>query len=149
VGEPEAFERMEVGLDAAPIPEEPRSPLFRPARAARDDGRHGSATRPMNRRAVQAEDQSDVVQTDFREQPLEAEPVLGRGPALALILVDDENAVRGPTEFDGPVDERILAVGGLPVLGDLLDGGLADVDDGQPVGMTRLNLGRGGQPGWR
>jgi len=55
VGEPEAFERMEVGLDAAPIPVEPRGPLFRPARAARGDGRHGSATRPMNRRAVQAE----------------------------------------------------------------------------------------------
>src|SRR5262249_18338393 len=98
---------------------------------------------------LQPEDQSDVVQTDFREQPLEAKPVFGRGPALALILIDDENAVRGPTEFDGPVDESVLTAGGCPVLGDLLDRGLADVDDGQPVGMTRLNLGGDGQPGWR
>ena len=91
---------------------------------------------------LQAEDQPDVVETDLGEQPLEAEPALGRGPALALILVDDEDAVRGPAEFDGPVDEGVLAVGGFPVLGDLLGGGLADVDDGQPVEMPGLDLGR-------
>jgi hypothetical protein len=98
---------------------------------------------------LQAEDQSDVVQTDFRQRPLEAKPVVGRGPALALILINDENAIRGPTEFDGPVHQRVLAVGGFAILGDLLDGGLADVDNSEPVGVTRLNLGRGGQPGWR
>jgi hypothetical protein len=37
VGEPEAFERMEIGLDAAPIPEESLGTFFRPARAARGD----------------------------------------------------------------------------------------------------------------
>ena len=89
---------------------------------------------------LQAEDQSDVVQTDFRKQPLEAEPVVGRSPALALILVNDENAFGGPTEFDGPVDQSILAVGGLAILGDLLRGGLADVDNGESVEMPRLNL---------
>ena len=82
-----------------------------------------------------------MVKTDFGEQPLKAQSPLGRGPALALILVDDENAVRRPTEFDGPVDESVLAVGGFPVLGDLLDRGLADVDDGQPVEMPGLDLG--------
>ena len=44
---------------------------------------------------LQAEDQPDVVETDFGKQSLEAEPALGRGPALALILVDDENAFGG------------------------------------------------------
>jgi hypothetical protein len=34
-----------------------------------------------------------MVEADLGEQPLEAEPPLGGGPALALILVDDENAV--------------------------------------------------------
>ena len=91
---------------------------------------------------LQAEDQPDVVQTDLREQPLEAEPVLGRGPALALILVDDENAFGRPTEFDGPVDQSVLAVGGFPVLGDLLGGGLADVDNRQSVEMPGLDLRR-------
>ena len=93
---------------------------------------------------LQAEDQPDVVEADFGEQPLKAESALGRGPALALILVDDENAIGRPTEFDGPVDEGVLAVGGFPVLGDLLGGGLADVDDGQPVEVPGLDLGESG-----
>jgi hypothetical protein len=45
--------------------------------------------------------------------------MFGRRPALALIVVDDENPVRRPTEFDGPMDERVLAVGGFLVLDNL------------------------------
>jgi len=96
---------------------------------------------------LQAEDQPDVVETDLGKQSLKAQSPLGGGPALALILVDDENAVRRPTEFDGPIDERVLAVGGFPVLGNLLGGGLADVDDGQPVEMPGLDLGSAEQTG--
>jgi hypothetical protein len=59
-----------------------------------------------------------------------------------LILVDDENAIGGPTKFDGPVDEGVLAVGGFAVLGDLLRGRLADVVDGQSVEMPGLDLRR-------
>ena len=92
---------------------------------------------------LQAEDQPDMVQADLGEQALEAEPVVGRGPALALILVNDENAFRRPTEFDGPIDESILAIGRLPIGGDLLWGGLADVDDGQSIEMPGLDLRRG------
>jgi hypothetical protein len=51
---------MEIGLDAAPIPEEPHGPLFRLARAARGDGRNGSATRPMTRRAVMQRSVTDL-----------------------------------------------------------------------------------------
>src|SRR4051812_2806511 len=75
------------------------------------------------------------------EQPLEAEPVLGSGSALALILVDDENAFGWPTELNGPIYEGVLAVGGFPILGDLLRGRLADVDYSQPVEMPGLDLG--------
>ena len=83
-----------------------------------------------------------MVEADLGEQPLEAEPSLGRGPALALVVVDDEDAVRRPAEFDGPLGEGVLAVGRLAVLGDLLGGGLADVDDGQAVEVPGLDLGR-------
>ena len=88
-----------------------------------------------------------MVETDLGKQSLKAQSPLGRGPALALILVDDENAVWRPTEFDGPIDEGVLAVGGFPVLGDLMGGGLADVVDGQPVEMPGLDLGRA-RTGW-
>jgi hypothetical protein len=88
-----------------------------------------------------------VVETDFSEQSLKAQSSFGRGPALALIVVDDENSVRRPTELDGPIDEPVLAVGGFLVLGDLLGGGLADVDDGQPVEMPGLDLGGAEQAG--
>ena len=96
---------------------------------------------------LQAEDQPDVVEADLGEQSLKAQSSFGRGPALALIVVDDENAVRRPTELDGPIDEPVLAVGGFLVLGDLLGGGLADVDDGQPVEMPGLDLGSAEQAG--
>jgi hypothetical protein len=37
-------------------------------------------------------------------------------------------------------DKSVLAVGGLPVLGDLLRGGLADVNNRQSVEMPGLDL---------
>ena len=87
-----------------------------------------------------------MIQADFRKQPLESEPVIGRGCALTLILVDDENPFARPAEFNGPVDQSVLAVGGLPVLGDLLRGGLADVNNRQSVEMPGLDLrGNGGR----
>jgi len=49
-----------------------------------------------------------VIKAYLREQPLEFEPVLDAGPALALIFVDDEDAFGLPTEFDSPVHQRIL-----------------------------------------
>jgi hypothetical protein len=88
-----------------------------------------------------------VVEADLGEEPLEPEPPLGRGPTLALIVVDDEDAVRWPAEFNGSPGEGVLAVRGLAVLGNLLRGGLADVDDGQAVQMPGLNLGRACQSG--
>src|SRR6516165_8917868 len=51
---PEAFERIDVWLDAAGIREQRIGPQFPPARTARGGGRHGFANRPMTRRAFQA-----------------------------------------------------------------------------------------------
>jgi hypothetical protein len=79
-----------------------------------------------------------VIQGDFRKQPLKAEPVIGRGCALTLMLVDDENPLARPAELNDPVDQSVLAVGGIPVLGDLLRGGLADVNNRQSVEMPGL-----------
>ena len=50
---PEAAERLEDWLNTAAIREDAAGPLFRPAAAARGDGRGGFARKPMTRRAVQ------------------------------------------------------------------------------------------------
>lgn len=50
---PEANERLEKWLDACSIRDETNGPLFRPVKNARGEGRHGFASRPMTRRAVQ------------------------------------------------------------------------------------------------
>ncbi len=50
---PEAAERLEAWLDAADIRHDLAGPLFRPAQAARGQGKAGFAPRPMTRRAVQ------------------------------------------------------------------------------------------------
>jgi hypothetical protein len=75
-----------------------------------------------------------VVEADFREERREAEPVVDRGPDLALILVNDENTFSRPTQLDGPIDESILTIGRFAIGGDLLRGGLADADNGQWIG---------------
>jgi hypothetical protein len=72
---------------------------------------------------LQAEDQPDMVEADLGEQALEAEPSFGRGAALALVLVDDEDALGKPAELDRAVDEGVLAVGGFAIGGDLVRGG--------------------------
>ncbi len=50
---PEAVEKLEAWLDLARIRDDPSGPLFRPLKAARGNGKHGFAARPMTRRAVQ------------------------------------------------------------------------------------------------
>lgn len=50
---PEAAERVEAWLEAAGIGRDAAAPLFRPATAARGDGRGGFDGKPMTRRAVQ------------------------------------------------------------------------------------------------
>ncbi len=64
------------------------------------------------------------------------------GVALALVLVDDEDAMGRPVEVDGAGDEGVPAVGGFTIGGDLVRGGPADVDDGQPIEMPGLEPGR-------
>jgi integrase/recombinase XerD len=49
----EAAERIELWLDAASIRHDSAGALFRPVTAARGDGKHGFAAKPMSRRAVQ------------------------------------------------------------------------------------------------
>src|SRR4029450_11501171 len=64
--------------------------------------------------------------------------------ADAQILVDDLDPLRRPAEGDGPIREGVLTGRGLAMVGDLLGGGLADVDDRLAVEVPGLELGRSG-----
>ena len=98
--------------------------------------------RPSESAHLQAEDQPDVIETNLSKKPLKAESPFGRGPTLPLIVVDDEDPIGRPAELGGPVGEGVLTVSRFPVLGHLMGGGLADVDDGQAVEVPGLDLGR-------
>jgi len=58
---------------------------------------------------------------------LEAFPVGGRRSGLALVDVDGDDVLGRPAQRDGPATQVVLAAGGLGVVGDLVQGGLADV----------------------
>jgi hypothetical protein len=83
-----------------------------------------------------------VIEGDFGQQALEAEPAFDGLPALAQVLVDDLDSLTRPAQIDGPSDQGVLPRRGLLVYNDLLGGRLADVDDGGSVEVPGLDLGR-------
>jgi hypothetical protein len=55
-----------------------------------------------------AEDEPDLAQGDAGDQVLEAAPVLGSGPALAEVGVDDLDVGLDPAEVTRALSQRIL-----------------------------------------
>src|SRR5260370_29240403 len=86
------------------------------------------------------EDDPDVVEADLGQEPLEAGPPLDGPAAVALVLVDDDHAVRRPAECRGATAEFVLEASRLAVLVHLLGTGLADVNDPQPPQVPGLDL---------
>jgi hypothetical protein len=72
----------------------------------------------------------------------------GRAPRAALILVDDLDGGERPAERDGPLPERVLALGALLMLADLEVGRLAYVHAGEalPVRARDGRSDHGGRP---
>ena len=62
---------------------------------------------------------------------------------MALVDVDHVDPVGGPAERDGPAAQVVLARGGLGVVGDLVEGGLADVEVGVAAEPGRGHLAAG------
>ena len=89
-------------------------------------------------RDLPGRDSSDLAEADFRHHPFEA----GAGDATcrraAEIVVDRLDLA--PAERDQPVAHGVLQRAALPVVQNLVGGGLADVEDRLPVQMMRPNL---------
>ena len=85
----------------------------------------------------QSEHHADLAHADGGHQALEADPV-GIGSGLAQVRIDDHHLLGLPSESDGPLTQRVLALGRFGVLEYLAQRRLADIE----VYLAR-------QVGWR
>ena len=69
---------------------------------------------------LDTEDQTNVIEADFREQSLETEPPFRCTAAFPLVVINNEHAVSWPTQFNRPVDQSVLSFSGFAVFKDLL-----------------------------
>ena len=79
---------------------------------------------------LQAQHDPGAAHADLGDQPLEALPVGGAGPGLALIGVDGDDRLGFPAQRDRLLPQRVLARGGLGVGQHLPQRGLAHIQIG-------------------
>jgi len=79
-------------------------------------------------------------EADLGDQPLKPRPGLGRAAGPAQVVVDDHDPLARPPELLGAFGQGVLQPGRLRMPADLLQGRLADIDDGEPITMTALDL---------
>ena len=82
--------------------------------------------------AFQAEHDPGPAQGHLGDQLLESFPVGGAGAGLALVDVDHGDLAGGPAQRDRPAAQVVLADRGLGVVDDLLEAGLADIEQRGP-----------------
>jgi len=82
--------------------------------------------------AFQAEHDPGPPQGHLGDHLLEPFPVGGGGAGVALVDVDHGDLVTGPAQADRLAAQVVLADRGLGVVDDLLEAGLADVQESRP-----------------
>ena len=78
-------------------------------------------------------------EADLGDQALKPWPTLGRDARAAQVVIDDNNSWPRPAQ---PASPAILHARGLAMVLQLLQGGLADIDQGDPVKVAVLDLAR-------
>ena len=91
---------------------------------------------------LDAEDQADMLHGNLGQEALKSAPTVGGPAAQTLVVVDDQDAIPGPSQGDRMVGEGILPFPRLAMIEDLLWVGLAHVNDGEPIEMKIEDLGR-------
>jgi hypothetical protein len=79
---------------------------------------------------------------NFGEEALKSNSPVGGPTASPLIVVNDQDAVPGPSQGDRVIGEGILPLPRFPMVEDLLGVGLAHVNDGETVEVGVENLRR-------
>ena len=81
-----------------------------------------------------------MAEADLSDQTLEARPVRGGCARAAKIIIDDNDLVAPPAELAGAIRQTILEARRFPVLLNLAQGRLADVDNRVAIAMACLDL---------
>ena len=93
---------------------------------------------------LEPHDEADVPEAHLGDKALEPRPALGGCPGAAEIVVNDRHPRPGPAQAAGVIDEPVLQARRLPVVLDLPQRGLADIDDRLPVKVAARDLARRG-----
>src|SRR4051812_49490668 len=81
-----------------------------------------------------------MAEADLSDQALETGSVRGRGARAAKIIIDDDDLVAPPAKPAGAIRQTILEARRFPVLLNLAQGRLADVDNRVAIAMAGLDL---------
>jgi hypothetical protein len=92
---------------------------------------------------LQAEYDPGPAHADLGDQVLEAFPVGGTGTGVPLVGVDGDDLGGGPAQRGGALAQRVLAGGGLGVVEDLFERGLAHIQVGVAGQVAGGHLHRG------
>src|SRR5262249_32991881 len=79
---------------------------------------------------------------NFGQNPVKSRTTICRLGAVALVFVDDLDALFWPPQSDRVVDQTVLPLARLSMLQYLLGIRLPDINKGQAVQMPVTNLGR-------
>jgi hypothetical protein len=100
------------------------------------------AAGPRQPAHLRPENNADVIPIHFQEDLMEPRTMFGRPPGGRLIVVDDQDTLGWPTQFDRIPAQVVLQGGGFAMMEDLLRAGLPHIDDGPSLEVVRLDLGR-------
>ena len=98
------------------------------------------ATGASQARDFQAQDGSAMLESDFSDQRLKAIATKGGSARVALVLVNDMNALAGPSQALGPVHQVVLAHGAGGVVTHLHQRRLPHIDHRVSIQMVKLDL---------
>lgn len=97
-------------------------------------------------RHLHPQHETDMIQSDFRDQALEPRPAGGAGRRFALIVIDHQHPSLGPAQPQRPVHQAVLQPGRFLVPDQLLQRRLPHVHHRQPVAMMPSHLLAGHRP---
>ena len=88
------------------------------------------------------EDQADMLHGNLGQEALESASLVGRPATLSLVVVDDQDAIPGPSQGDRMVGEGVLPLPRFAMVEHLLGVGLAHVNDGDAIEVKVEDLRR-------